>query len=119
MPRGNGTGPNGMGPMTGRAAGFCAGYSVPGYANNAFGAGAGRGGGMGRAGGGRGWRNQFHATGLTGWQRAGMAPMAEVAAPTMTKEQELEMLKRQAESLSASLENLQNRMAEISDDSNS
>ena len=33
MPRGDGTGPGGMGPMTGRAAGFCAGYSVPGYMN--------------------------------------------------------------------------------------
>ena len=33
MPRGNGTGPNGLGPGTGRNAGFCAGYSVPGYMN--------------------------------------------------------------------------------------
>ena len=33
MPRGDGTGPMGMGPMTGRAAGFCAGYPVPGYMN--------------------------------------------------------------------------------------
>jgi hypothetical protein len=33
MPLGDGTGPAGMGPMTGRAAGFCAGYSVPGYMN--------------------------------------------------------------------------------------
>ncbi len=33
MPRGDGTGPAGMGPMTGRAAGFCAGYPVPGYMN--------------------------------------------------------------------------------------
>ena len=33
MPRGDGTGPAGMGPMTGRAAGFCAGYPAPGYAN--------------------------------------------------------------------------------------
>jgi hypothetical protein len=31
MPFGNGTGPAGLGPMTGRAAGFCAGYPVPGY----------------------------------------------------------------------------------------
>jgi hypothetical protein len=31
MPRGDGTGPGGMGPMTGRAAGYCAGYNVPGY----------------------------------------------------------------------------------------
>jgi len=33
MPFGNGTGPAGLGPMTGRAAGFCAGYPVPGYAD--------------------------------------------------------------------------------------
>ena len=33
MPAGNGTGPAGMGPMTGRAAGFCAGYPTPGYMN--------------------------------------------------------------------------------------
>jgi hypothetical protein len=31
MPRGDGTGPGGLGPMTGRAAGYCAGYSVPGF----------------------------------------------------------------------------------------
>ena len=33
MPRGDRTGPAGMGPMTGRAAGYCAGYSTPGYTN--------------------------------------------------------------------------------------
>ena len=33
MPRGDGTGPAGMGPMTGRAAGYCAGYPVSGYMN--------------------------------------------------------------------------------------
>jgi hypothetical protein len=33
MPGGDGTGPMGRGPMTGRAAGYCAGYSVPGYMN--------------------------------------------------------------------------------------
>jgi hypothetical protein len=37
MPRGDGTGPAGLGPMTGRAAGFCAGYPVPGYLNPAIG----------------------------------------------------------------------------------
>jgi len=34
MPLGDGTGPGGMGPMTGRAAGYCAGYPVPGYMNH-------------------------------------------------------------------------------------
>jgi len=33
MPLGDGTGPQGFGPMTGRAAGYCAGYPVPGYMN--------------------------------------------------------------------------------------
>ena len=33
MPFGDGTGPARLGPMTGKAAGFCAGFPVPGYAN--------------------------------------------------------------------------------------
>ncbi len=36
MPRGDGTGPMGMGPMTGRGAGFCSGF-----ANSGFGCGRG------------------------------------------------------------------------------
>ena len=35
MPFGDGTGPTGMGSMTGRATGFCAGFPVPGYMNPA------------------------------------------------------------------------------------
>ena len=46
MPGGNGTGPAGMGPMTGRAAGHCAGYPVAGYLNP-FGAKPGFGGRIG------------------------------------------------------------------------
>ncbi|MGI6207796.1 MAG: DUF5320 domain-containing protein, partial [Anaerolineae bacterium] len=41
MPRGDRTGPQGMGPMTGRGAGYCAGYGVPGYANPVGGRGFG------------------------------------------------------------------------------
>ena len=82
MPRGDGTGPWGAGSMTGRGVGPCAGYAQPGFANPGPGfAGVGRGPGGGR--GGRGFRNRFHATGLTGWQRAergmqawGVAPIA-------------------------------------------
>jgi hypothetical protein len=33
MPFGDGTGPLGLGPMTGRGAGYCAGYPVPGFMN--------------------------------------------------------------------------------------
>jgi hypothetical protein len=63
MPAGDGTGPAGLGPMTGRAAGYCAGSPMPGYMNPM----AARGWGMGRGWGrGRAWRNMFYATGLTG-----------------------------------------------------
>ena len=41
MPAGDRTGPMGAGPMTGRRAGYCAGYDVPGYANPGFGRGLG------------------------------------------------------------------------------
>jgi len=51
-----------MGPMTGRAAGYCAGNSVAGFVNANAG---GRGGG-----GGRGRRNWYHRTGVPGWARA-------------------------------------------------
>ena len=47
MPAGNRTGPLGLGPMTGRAAGYCAGYPVPGYANPIPGVGFLPGGGYG------------------------------------------------------------------------
>ncbi|MBZ0265402.1 DUF5320 domain-containing protein [bacterium] len=33
MPGGDRTGPSGTGPLTGRAAGYCAGYDDPGFAN--------------------------------------------------------------------------------------
>ncbi|MBA7542667.1 hypothetical protein ES705_34991 [subsurface metagenome] len=65
MPRGDGTGPGGLGPMTGRAAGYCAGYSVPGFMNPSggrlglgFGYGRGYGRGFGR-GMGRGYGRGF------------------------------------------------------------
>jgi hypothetical protein len=57
MPRGDKTGPQGLGSKTGREAGYCAGYSVPGYMNptNSYGRGLGRGRGGGRGRGfGRG-----------------------------------------------------------------
>jgi hypothetical protein len=37
MPFGDGTGPRGLGPMTGRGAGYCGGSGRPGLANPALG----------------------------------------------------------------------------------
>ena len=49
MPGGDRTGPQGLGPRTGRRAGYCMGYGVPGYMNpgRGMGFGMGRGRGMG------------------------------------------------------------------------
>ena len=109
MPAGDGTGPMGMGPRTGRAAGFCAGFGVPGYMNSMPGRGFGMGFGRGRGGGrgrGRGWRNMFFATGLPGWARDSVP-----ATPAPT--QELAVLKQQAEHFGNALENIRKRIKEI------
>jgi len=119
MPGGDGTGPGGMGPMTGRAAGYCAGYPVPGYANPVGGRGF-WGWGRGR-GGGWGWRNRFYATGLTGWQRAGMGypvaggavPAAAPFAPAMSGEQHLDVLQEQAEYFENALKDIRKRIQEL------
>ncbi|NLJ81027.1 MAG: DUF5320 domain-containing protein [Firmicutes bacterium] len=60
MPYGDGTGPAGMGPLSGRRLGFCAGYGSPGYANpiggrGRRGPGYGRGWGYGRFAGAGMW----------------------------------------------------------------
>lgn len=120
MPGGDGTGPMGMGPMTGRAAGFCAGYNVPGTVNPVGGRGFGRGfgGGFGRGGGGWGRRNMFYATDLTGWQRAGLGwggavPPAGVPFAAPTKEQQVEALKTQAEAMENGLKDIKSRIDEL------
>jgi len=122
MPGGDGTGPLGMGPMTGRAAGYCAGYSVPGYMNPIPGR-LGLGFGRGWRGGGWGWRNWYYATGLPGWLRFGYAPAwgrppayapyAAPFAPAMSEEQELEWLKGQAEWLKDQLDAISKRIEEL------
>jgi len=109
MPGGDGTGPLGMGPMSGRAAGFCAGFPVPGYTNPVGGRGFfGRGRGFRGRGGGRGWRNRFYATGVPGWARAGYS---FAAAPS--PEQELEGLKQQAQYLKNSLDDINKQIDEL------
>jgi len=112
MPFGDGTGPMGMGPMTGRAAGYCAGYGVPGYMNPGFGSGYGRGFGRGR-GGGRGWRNRNWAMGYPG-QGYGAGPVAYGPAPVApSTEQELAGLKQQSEYIQGTLEEINERIKEL------
>lgn len=125
MPGGNGRGPAGMGPMTGRAAGFCAGNRGPGFANAGYGAwGYGRGGGYGY--GGHGFRNQYYATGLTGWQRwggpystaaPGYAPAYVPDATGYSRENELKTLKGNAEYMEDSLAEINRRIKDLEEKS--
>lgn len=122
MPGGDRTGPMGQGARTGRGAGFCEGYNVPGYANPGFGygfrGGLGRGFGHGR-GGGRGWRHRYYATGLPGWARAeypyssDIEPALPQFRPRMAPHDELKMLRGEAESCEEALKNIRARIDEL------
>lgn len=121
MPGGDRTGPSGMGPNTGRGAGYCTGYPTPGFANDGWGRGrrgGGRGGGWGQ-GGGWGHRHGYYATGQPGWQRAAMwepaypPPYPGPYGPAMTREQELDALKSQSEHLEQTMDDLRRRIQEV------
>jgi len=132
MPAGDRTGPMGMGPMTGRGAGYCGGYDAPGWSNPFPGGGFGPGLGWGRGrawGGGGGWRhrNWYYATGLPGWMRFGYGPAWGAAqpwgppptwgyqpySPEPSREQEIEFLRQQAEWLKQELDAIGQRIQEL------
>jgi len=117
MPGGDRTGPLGLGPMTGRAAGYCAGYSTPGYMNPLGGRGLGLAWrrGYGR-GGGRGFRRGFHPL---GWGAAYPLPIyppnwyGAYPPPAGGAADELEVLKQQADHLESTLEQVKDRIEEL------
>jgi len=104
MPRGDGTGPLGQGPMTGRGAGLCAGYSTPGYANSWGGPGM-RWRRSWPRGMGRGW-------GLTSYYRGFPASAGYVVDPPTGKAQLL-ALQSEAEYLKTVLAELESQMRDL------
>jgi len=115
MPRRDGTGPAGMGPMTGRGAGYCASYSVPGFANPAFrrglGFGSSRGLGLGFRGGrgggwGRDWGIPYAGYGYT-------APFAGPNVAALTREQAIDALQGQAKYFEDALADIKKRFNEL------
>jgi len=91
MPGFNGTGPRGMGPMTGGGRGFC----NP-----------------------RGMRatprpyGRFQGMGY-GSQYYGASPEVPNAAPQMNREQELDSLKNQAQAIRSQLEQIESRIQQL------
>jgi hypothetical protein len=91
----------GMGPMTGRGAGFCSGFGVPGFMNAV----PGRGGmGFGRRRGmgfgiGMGWRHGW------GFQSSQVTDQQQV--------DELSLLKNQAKYFGETLQSINRRISEL------
>jgi len=115
MPGGDRTGPMGQGPMTGRAAGYCTGSPMPGHMDSAQGRRFGnRGHGFWRRGGGirsgRGWRNRFYAA---GWGFGPYAIYGDPARLSTVREEEMELLREQANYLGDTLKDIQKRIEEL------
>lgn len=101
MPRGDRTGPRGEGPRTGRAVGYCARFSAPGYARPGN---LGRGLGAGRGCGRRGWG------GRASWLYGPLVP-APGTVPQATDEKAY--LEDMVRSLETELEELRSRLQNL------
>ena len=111
MPYGDGTGPNGFGPRTGRGLGFCNGYNTPGYMNPAgYGYGRGYGRGWGR-GFGRGYGRGF------GWGYYGAPNVAPAVNPySQDPKVEKDILENEIKNLETTIDNLRKRLEDLNKD---
>ncbi len=118
MPGFDGTGPRGMGPMTGGGRGFCSPWGIG--RKYGFGRryGSGRGYGFGRRYG-FGMGMPYGGTaypGATPYDYA-VAPMGtDPYAPQMSREQELDFLRSQAEAMKGQLKEIDARIQELEKD---
>lgn len=103
MPRGDRTGPLGVGPMTGRRAGYCSGFPTQGYANQ-----GGCIGGFGSGyGNGRGYRRMLNTTGMPGWMFDHYAAYTGSNEVSFDEKSDLE---HQVELLETQLQKITNRL---------
>ena len=116
MPSGDRTGPMGAGAKSGRAAGFCAGFERPGYANTAMTGSLHRGMGRRRSGwcdplaGGRCWRHRFSTTGRPRRMSSGGYP---TAAQPGNSEFEKEFLRNRSQTLQSELDAVNKWLGEM------
>ena len=94
MPGFDGTGPRGMGPMTGGGRGFCSPWGI-GAASRSYGVPPRLGYGYPYYGAGQ------------------VAPGAMPFAPQMSREQELDFLKKQAQAMRGQLEQIESRIQQL------
>ena len=106
MPRGDGTGPMGIGPATGKGMGYCAGSAMPGYMSGGF--------GMGR---GRGFGRMHCMTGQLRWARSGAYPYMEYPGPSAAPViDEKEALHNRAAFLEKELNQVRERLEELKEE---
>lgn len=101
MPRGDGTGPMGMGAMSGRGAGYCAGFERLGR------------GSAGGFGFGRGLCRRFYATGRPGWSGYGYPAYPETERPAYD---EKTSLSSQAKYLESQLQEIKKRLSDLDEE---
>ena len=106
MPGGDRTGPEGRGPMTGRRAGFCAGYQVPGYEKPGYGFGRGF-----VRGSGRGFGRGFWGRGKGFWWRD---TIPETYPQVISKDEEKSYLEDTVKNLEQEIKSIHKRIEEIS-----
>jgi len=111
MPGFDGTGPRGMGPMTGGGRGFCSPWGIG--RMYGFGRGYGFGGGYGF---GMGMPYAGPAPYSYAGAPTGAVPGAGPYAPQMTREQELDFLRSQAEAIKGQSEQIDARIKELETD---
>ena len=111
MPRGDGTGPLGKGPMTGRTSRYCSGYGLPGYDNpfsrQGFGTGFDRGRGF-WDGWGCGRRFMNRGARFFGWLPYGEDTIPPGMTPTLGAKKRF--LEGQAEVLQGQLDEIRKKL---------
>lgn len=110
MPGGDGTGPLGMGPMTGRRAGYCAGFGISGFPYQPF-------SGYGRWGRGLGLGRRFgcgFGRGI-GWLglAAGGALLTRNMLGTASRADERAVLVEQAIAIGEALKGIKQRLSDL------
>ncbi len=118
MPGGDGTGPLGQGSMTGRAAGYCAGFGVPGFANPGPRAGMGFRRGFRYFGRGRGFgRGMWFGRGYWGWPGTYVPVMYQTQPVEQygqaTVDNEKQILEEQAANLENQLKQIKDRIDQL------
>lgn len=109
MPSGDRTGPNGMGPATGRQMGYCSGYPQPGYMT-------GSGGPWARGFGRHSGRNSGRGFGRRGrgfWSTPGFPPPIYPGPAQPSREERIRELQQEAEMLRREQDLIQTELANL------